>query len=79
MNAIAQVAGRLGNTPTVCRKSYIHPTVIDAYLEGTMLASLKSRTEAELGDLAHLSPEEAAVLAFLRDRLAQEEIHDREK
>ncbi|HEY5089890.1 MAG TPA: DNA topoisomerase IB, partial [Polyangia bacterium] len=33
--AIEQVAARLGNTPSVCRKCYVHPAVISAYLEGT--------------------------------------------
>src|SRR6185369_6333502 len=32
--AIARVARSLGNTPAVCRKSYIHPDLLDGYLEG---------------------------------------------
>jgi DNA topoisomerase-1 len=71
--AIEQVATRLGNTPSVCRKSYVHPEVLDAYLEGGLLDSLKREVEAELRDeLAGLSGEEAAVLAFLRERLERE-------
>jgi len=71
--AIEQVATRLGNTPSVCRKSYVHPEVLDAYLEGGLLVSLKQEVEAELrDDLAGLSGEEAAVLAFLRERLERE-------
>ncbi|WP_434623401.1 DNA topoisomerase IB [Azospirillum sp. B2RO_4] len=71
--AIEQVATRLGNTPSVCRKSYVHPEVLDAYLEGALLESLKREVEAELRDeLAGLSGEEAAVLAFLRERLERE-------
>ena len=71
--AIEQVATRLGNTPSVCRKSYVHPEVLDAYLEGGLLNSLKREVEAELRDeLAGLSGEEAAVLAFLRERLERE-------
>ncbi|MBY6263182.1 DNA topoisomerase IB [Azospirillum sp. 412522] len=71
--AIEQVATRLGNTPSVCRKSYVHPEVLDAYLEGGLLDSLKREVEAELrDDLAGLSGEEAAVLAFLRERLKRE-------
>jgi DNA topoisomerase-1 len=34
--AIEAVAGLLGNTPTVCRKSYVHPGVVDAYRDRTM-------------------------------------------
>jgi DNA topoisomerase-1 len=33
---VEQVAGTLGNTPTVCRASYIHPIVIDRYLDGSL-------------------------------------------
>jgi DNA topoisomerase I len=34
--AIEGVAKRLGNTPSVCRKCYVHPAILDAYLEGTL-------------------------------------------
>lgn len=36
--AVKEVAAELGNTPAVCRASYIHPAMIDAYLDGTTLA-----------------------------------------
>ena len=73
VQAIERVAKRLGNTPSVCRKCYVHPAVLDAYIEGTMLEALKQRAEQEIADeLAGLKPEEAAVLAFLQQRLAQE-------
>src|SRR5262249_20727084 len=77
VRAIESVARRLGNTPSVCRKCYIHPAVLDAYLEGTMLESLRQRTAAEMADVHVLSPEESAVLALLQRRLAQEETNDR--
>ena len=54
--AIEEVAAWLGNTPAVARKSYVDPSVIDAYLEG---ASLGAR------------PSEAAVLSLLRRRSRQ--------
>jgi DNA topoisomerase-1 len=70
VEAIRNVAKRLGNTPAICRKCYIHPAVMDAYLDGEMANILKSRTEKELTEnLTELSPEEAAVLAFLEKRL----------
>ncbi|WP_435019063.1 DNA topoisomerase IB [Tundrisphaera sp. TA3] len=72
LRAIEDVAGRLGNTPTVCRKCYVHPEVIEAYLDGSMLRTLKTRAEAEIGEnLANLRPEEAAVLALLQQRLTR--------
>ena len=73
VRAIESVAERLGNTPSVCRKCYVHPAVLDAYLDGTMLEGLRARAEESLvEDLKDLQPEEAAVLAMLERRLAQE-------
>ncbi|MFL6634802.1 MAG: DNA topoisomerase IB [Massilia sp.] len=73
VRAIESVAERLGNTPSVCRKCYVHPAVLDAYLDGTMLEGLHARAEESLvEDLKELQPEEAAVLAMLERRLAQE-------
>jgi len=60
------VAKRLGNTPAVCRKAYIHPAIFDSYLDGSLLLSLEHELEEELADL---HPEEAAVVALLRARL----------
>ena len=62
--AVKQVAQALGNTPAVCRKSYIHPAVSSAYLEGALVleaAELASGPSERTG----LRPEEAAVLALL--------------
>jgi len=58
---IAEVAAALGNTPTVCRKCYVHPEVVDAYLAGELALRL---TRPRGG----LSAEESAVLRFLRRR-----------
>jgi DNA topoisomerase-1 len=70
VRAIESVAEKLGNTPSICRKCYVHPAVLEAYLEGTVLEALRTRTEQELaGDLHALQPEEAAVLAMLQQRL----------
>ena len=74
LQAIESVAERLGNTGAVSKKSYIHPAVIEAYLDGSLLHTLRQRTEAELAEGLHaLPPEEAAVLAFLQQRLARDE------
>jgi DNA topoisomerase I len=68
--AIAAVSARLGNTPTICRKCYIHPEVMSAYLEGKLLLEIEAEVESELVDeLARLQPEEAALLTLLRARL----------
>ncbi len=73
VRAIENVAERLGNTPSICRKCYVHPAVIDAYLDGSMLETLQQRAEQELTEsLDSLQPEEAAVLVLLQQRLARE-------
>lgn len=70
VRAIEAVAERLGNTPSICRKCYIHPAVIDAYLDGTLLHALQQCTRKELTEELHaLSPEEAAVVVLLHQRL----------
>jgi DNA topoisomerase I len=72
-SAIEKVAARLGNTPTICRKCYVHPEVLNSYLNGNLVLELKSRAESELRrTMRDLEPEEVAVLALLRGRLAQE-------
>jgi DNA topoisomerase I len=73
VQAITEVARRLGNTRTVCQKCYVHPAVLDAYLDGSLLRTLEARVERELRQsLSDLPPEEAAVLAFLQQRLRSE-------
>jgi DNA topoisomerase-1 len=80
VSAIKSVSERLGNTPSICRKCYVHPAVIDAYLEGTMLESLQQITAQELVENLHeLKPEEAAIMALLQKRLEREEVQDRQK
>ena len=45
--AIDQVAKRLGNTRAVCRKCYVHPAVIEAYLDGSITRAMGKPTESE--------------------------------
>ncbi|MFC5549008.1 DNA topoisomerase IB [Massilia aerilata] len=73
VRAIETVAEKLGNTPSVCRKCYVHPAVLDSYMDGTMIEGLLARAEEKLAeDLQDLQPEEAAVLAMLQQRLARD-------
>ena len=70
--AVESVARELGNTPAVCRRCYVHPAVLDAHLDGALLANLARRAEATLrSSVDELSGREGAVLAFLRRRLAE--------
>jgi DNA topoisomerase-1 len=71
--AIERVAARLGNTTAVCRKCYIHPAVIDAYLDRSLVEVVEQRAAEELRTaLAALPAEEAAVLALLQQRMEQQ-------
>jgi DNA topoisomerase-1 len=74
LQAIENVAERLGNTPAVCRKCYVHPAVLNSYLDGSMLAVMQQRAEEELSEsLKDLRPEEAAVMGLLHQRLVEEQ------
>ncbi len=59
------VAERLGNTPSVCRKCYIHPAVLDAYLSGEVVRAARATPQALPHPTTGLGAEEKAVLAFL--------------
>lgn len=66
--AIKEVSQKLGNTPAVCRRSYVHPDVIDCYLDGSLMGLAEVR-EAVSSSLAKgLRIEEMAVLRFLEAR-----------
>ena len=78
VRAIEAVAQRLGNTPAICKKCYIHPLILNSYLDGTMLETFEKRAEQQLSSRAHaLKPEEETVLKFLRRRLAIERKNSR--
>jgi DNA topoisomerase I len=72
LRAIEKVAKHLGNTPAICRSCYIHPAVLDGYLDGSLLKSLAEETRKYLAEnIEGMSAEEAAVTAFLRVRLGE--------
>jgi DNA topoisomerase-1 len=63
LRAIDQVAEQLNNTRAVCRKYYVHPAVLDAYLAGTMRKQLQNGTKQAAK--AALTAEEVAVVRLL--------------
>src|SRR5688572_27777486 len=69
--AVCAVAERLGNTPAIARKSYVHPAVVDAFLDGTLHAGMSAAAGTDVDSL-RLRREERAVLALLLTRLAAE-------
>jgi DNA topoisomerase-1 len=72
VQAIERVAERLGNTPAVCRKCYVHPAIIESYLDGSMVDAVKQRVDAEAAEQSDLHPDEAKVMRLLQARLADE-------
>lgn len=70
VRAIESVSKLLGNTPSICRKCYVHPEVLESYLQGATIATLEQRGARALAkELRQLKPEEAAVMALLQERL----------
>ena len=72
VRAVESVAKRLGNTKAVCRKCYIHPAVLEAYMDGSMMKTIAQRARRMARNGEALSAGEAAVLALLQRRLARE-------
>jgi DNA topoisomerase-1 len=71
--AVESVSTELGNTPAICRRCYVHPEVFDAHLDGSLGDVLEREAARKLSnDLAGLTPQEAAVLALLSRRLAED-------
>jgi len=64
--AICAVAELLGNTPAICRKCYVHPAVLEAYLAKTRILELSEATKQSRS--RRLRSAEAAVLRFLTSR-----------
>ncbi len=64
VQAVQTVAQMLGNTPAVCRRSYIHPAVFETYVSGEIITIRQAGSSA-----VRLSAEERAVESLLRSRL----------
>jgi DNA topoisomerase I len=70
VNAVEMVARKLGNTRSVCRKCYIHPAIIDSYVDGSLLNTLSQKAHREsTQSLNKLTPDELTVMAILEERL----------
>jgi DNA topoisomerase-1 len=71
VRAIEQVASRLGNTPAVCRKCYVHPAILNAYSDGTLFRVLRKDVRLTQPSASYrLRIEETAVLTLLRQHRA---------
>jgi DNA topoisomerase I len=72
VSAVETVAKRLGNTKAVCRKCYIHPAILESYMDGSTVQILADRARRESRSSNDLSEAEAVVLGFLQRRLTRE-------
>lgn len=76
VEAIKRVAARLGNTPSVCRKCYVHPAVLESYMGGAMVQAAKKEVAHEVEkelekDIHALRDEEHELLKMLEQKLAK--------
>src|SRR3954470_22448332 len=68
--AIESVSKQLGNTPAICRKCYVHPEVLDAYMSGDLVKMIEAKIARKFKrQYAKLTSDEIMVLAFLRKRV----------
>lgn len=72
--AVKATADHLGNTPAIARKSYVHPGILQAYEDGTLLDLWREAVRmARIQPSNGLHPEEVATLAVLRSQLETEQ------
>ena len=71
LRALKEVASALGNTLAVCRKCYVHPAIVDGYLDRSLLPALNRSKTAAQHPGRGLTADEAAVMAFLNRRLTR--------
>jgi DNA topoisomerase I len=70
VRAIKEVAARLGNTPSVCRKCYVHPVVLDCYMGGSLLEGARRRAvEQDEEEPAAQRRQEEALLKLFRQQV----------
>jgi DNA topoisomerase I len=69
VQAIASVAEQLGNTPSVCRKCYVHPQVIESYMDGAMMKAFETEVKKEVEKSPHaLRRDELDLLHLLEGK-----------
>ena len=73
VEAIKTVSQHLGNRPATCRKYYVHPAILDCYLDGSLCQIMQQHIEQEFEIDPHgLRQEELAVVLLLKQQLIQE-------
>ncbi|MFL5682182.1 MAG: DNA topoisomerase IB [Chloroflexota bacterium] len=78
--AVKETALHLGNTPAVARRSYVHPAVVDAYLDGSFRGALLEAAEERVTPPTTTNrAEELEVIALLQKHLASERSEQKRK
>jgi DNA topoisomerase-1 len=72
VQAIKTVASHLGNRPATGRKYYVHPAVLEAYLDETLHQIMQKHADSRGEDAHALRPEELAVVALLEQQLLRQ-------
>jgi DNA topoisomerase-1 len=78
VTAVRLVAAELGNTPTICRKSYVHPVVVMKYLRSGTTIFLPKNVAASDNGIGH-APEETALITFLDEYFPERRKSPREE
>ena len=66
--AIESVAKRLGNSKAICRKCYVHPAILNAYMDGSTIQAIKARASRLSNSRHTLSSEESAVVRMIEQQ-----------
>jgi DNA topoisomerase IB len=72
LEAVGEVAQRLGNTRDIARASYVSPRVIDHYMEGSVIAYYGELIEEVVARQEGLTEGEEALLELLNKKLRRE-------
>jgi DNA topoisomerase I len=72
VQAVKTVASHLRNRPATCRKYYIHPAILEAYMDESLHQTMQKHANASMEDTFALKPEEIAVVAVLKQQLIRE-------
>jgi DNA topoisomerase-1 len=79
VTAVRLVAAELGNTPTICRKSYVHPVVVMRYLRSGTTITLPRQLRSSSSNGTGHAPEEAALISFLDEHFPERRKAPREE
>lgn len=74
VKAVKSVSSALNNTPSVCRKYYIHPEIVTAYMDNTLFEKMEKASKVPDNSQFGLNTEETAVLNILKEGLLQKEV-----